>query len=189
MARITTARLTAATWATAAAPAAAGGAGRVNAPVKRTKSHSAPIAPAMVSVAHKTVRSRLRPRSGPTSHPPSPLSPLSNRDCQLSLLTAVLLVLLAAPFIADWPWPHGLTSRGAGAHRRPGRTARRLPLGHEPGIDGGGPVRARPRSPARRDGRRAAGRPSLPGDAASSLTCRPPPDRRPPSARRWSGRG
>jgi len=104
MAKITTARLAAATWAAAAAPAAAGGAGRCNAPVKRTKSHSAPIAPAMVSVAHKTVRSRLRPGSGPTSHPPSPLS---KRDCQLSLLTAVLLVLLAAPFIADWRWPPG----------------------------------------------------------------------------------
>jgi len=68
--------------------AAAGGAGRSNAPVKWTKSHSAPIAPAMVSIAHKTTRSRLRPGSGPTSHPPSPPRPSSRRLGQLAPLTA-----------------------------------------------------------------------------------------------------
>jgi hypothetical protein len=41
---------------------------------------------------------------------------------------------------------------------------------------GCGPVRARSRSPARRAGRRAAGRLSRPGDAVSSPAGRPPPD-------------
>ena len=62
--------------------------GRCNAPVTWTKSHSAPIAPAMVRVAHKTVRSRLRPGSGPTSHPPSPPRLSSRRLGQLALLSA-----------------------------------------------------------------------------------------------------
>src|SRR4029077_7674792 len=72
----------------AAAPAAAGGADRCNALVKWTKSHSAPIAPALVSIAPRTGNSPIRPGSGAPSPPPSPPRPSSRRLGQLSPLTA-----------------------------------------------------------------------------------------------------